>query len=394
MKDFNLKNIILFLGLAVTFNSCTEPFPLITNNYEEALVVDATITNELKNQVIKLTKTSRFEDETVTVETGAEVYVTDDAGTKYEFEEKDDQYTSKSPFQAVADKKYQLHVNTRDGRSFESSPETLTAVNPMESVTAAVETKDKILGIGIRVNSFDSSGKSTYYRFEYEETYKVVAPKWVNVRAIIDPNGTVNLVPNTLDTKNCYAHKPSTDLLLTNTNDLTEDRINFLIRFIDSQDYITTTRYSILVKQYVESLNAYTYYNTLKKMSGSESILSPNQPGLLIGNVRSTKNSANKVVGYFDVASVSTERIYFNHEDMFPNKPSPPYVTDCTQFCYGDEADNPFPCTHTKFLSYVDDFALGKITYFLNSAFYYWVEAPCGDCTKIASSIKPPFWTD
>ncbi|RED25321.1 uncharacterized protein DUF4249 [Flavobacterium cutihirudinis] len=392
MKDFNLKNIILFLGLAVTFNSCTEPFPLITNNYEEALVVDATITNELKNQVIKLTKTSRFEDEGVTIETGAEVYITDDTGTKYEFEENDDKYSSLVEFQAVAGKKYQLHVNTRDGRSFESSPETLTTVNPMESVTAAAETKDDILGIGIRIKSFDASGKSTYYRFEYEETYKVVAPKWVNTKATLGPDGNLIFSQNTTDTKICYGGKKSSDLMLANNNDLSEDRINYLIRFINSQDYITTTRYSILVRQYVESLNAYTYYNTLKKMSSSESILSPNQPGLLVGNVKSIKNPGNKVVGYFDVASVSTERIYFNHEDIFPHKPSPPYVTDCTQFCYGDETQIPEPCTHA--LPYTDDLVLRKITYFLTGGFYYWVEAPCGDCTTIASSIKPPFWTD
>lgn len=49
--------------LTFIFNGCTETYPLLTNTYEEALVVEATITNELKNQEIKITKTSRLEDE-------------------------------------------------------------------------------------------------------------------------------------------------------------------------------------------------------------------------------------------------------------------------------------------------------------------------------------------
>lgn len=398
MKNYKLNNIVVFILLVILCNSCTEAYPLLTNSYEEALVVEATITNELKTQEIKLTKTAKFEDESYLPESGAEVFITDDSGNQYNFKEDAEKYISTVEFQAVPERKYQLHINTKDGRSFESSPETLTTINPMQEVTAAVEAKDNVNGVSIRIKSFDAAHASTYYRYEYEETYKIVTPKWRPIKAELSPTGSLIFLTNSPDTKVCYGSKKSTDILLVNTNDLSEDRVDFLARFISDQDYIITTRYSILVRQYIESLAAYNYYATLKKLSGSESILSPTQPGLLQGNIKSVNNLDNKIVGYFDVASVSTERIYFNYADLFPGKGAPPYVTDCQEYCYGDpEAGQvPEPCTHVK--SPVDDLVLGKVTYFTGidgaGSFSYWVNAPCGDCTTFASNIKPTFWTD
>ncbi|ABQ04469.1 DUF4249 domain-containing protein [Flavobacterium johnsoniae] len=395
MKNYSQYKTAVLLVIAIAVNGCTETYPLITNRFEDVLIVEANLTNELKKQEVKLTKSAKFEDESYLSESGAEVFVTDDAGNKFNFSEDSEKYISNIEFKASANTKYQLHINTKDGRSFESSPEILTTATPMQSVVAAVEQKDDITGIGIRVNSFDPTSTSTYYRFEYEETYKVIAPKWLPIKLDLS-SGSPAFVSNSSDTKTCYGSKKSVELMLLNTNNLKEDRVQYLIRFISNQDYIITHRYSILVKQYVESLPAYSYYNTLNKTAESGgTITSPTQPGLLLGNLRSI-NGNSKIAGYFDVCSVSTERIYFNWEDLFPGKFPPPYYTDCTQFCYAEEPNNPVPCTHC--CSYMQDLPLEKITYFsgdgINNLETFWVDAPCGDCTKIASNIKPTFWVD
>ncbi|MFC0780328.1 DUF4249 domain-containing protein [Flavobacterium sp. HJSW_4] len=395
MKNYGLYKILIILVAAIVFNSCSEAYPLVTNRFEDVLIVEANLTNELKKQEVKLTKSAKFEDEDYQPETGAEVFITDDAGNKYSFSEDSGKYVSSVEFQAVSNTKYQLHINTKDGRSFASSPETLTTITPMQSVVAAIEQKDDINGVGIRISSFDPTATSTYYRYEYEETYKVIAPKWMPIKLDVSTGSPV-LVPNSSDTKTCYGSKKSIGLMLVNTNKLKEDRVDYLIRFINDQDYIITTRYSIFVRQYVESLAAYNYYNTLNKTAVSGgTITSPTQPGLLLGNLRST-NGDSKISGYFDVCSVSTERIYFNYEDLFPGKFPPPYAVDCTQFCYEKESYNPVPCTHC--CHYLEDLPRGIITYYsgdgIKSLETYWVDAPCGDCTKIASNIKPTFWVD
>jgi len=396
MKFHFIKNIILLFLLTILFYGCTEAYPLVTNRFEEVIIVEANITNELKKQEIKLTKSAKFEDETYLSESGARVFITDDAGNQYNFSEDSDKYISDTEFQAVPNTKYQLHISTKDGRSFESSPETLTTINPIQSVVADVEEKDGINGVAIHVNSFDPTDTSTYYRYEYEETYKVIAPKWrpTKIDWIVSTQTPVFL-PNSPDTKTCYGSGKNIELMLQSTNNLKEDRVDYLIRFINDQDYIITHRYSILVRQYIESQAAYNYYNTLKKSAATGgTIVSPTQPGFLLGNLRAINNDS-KISGYFDVCSVSSERIYFNYEDLFPGKFPPPYVVDCKEFCYStNEELVPDPCSHWG--HYADDLSLGKITYYsgTGTGFTYWVDSPCGDCTTIASSVKPPFWVD
>ena len=386
---YKISYLLLF---GFILNSCTEPYILETNTYEEALVVEATITNELKKQEITLTKTSRFEDKETQIEKGADVFMTDNTGTRYDFEEESGKYISTKEFQAIPGKEYKLNINTSDGRTFESTTETLTPINAMQDVKASVETKDSLRGAAIRVTSFDPTNTAKYYRYEYEETYKIIAPNWNLNKAIVipaNPNNpraepTYALIHNSPDTRICYNTKKSTEVLLTSTAELNDNHVDFNVRFISNQNYIITERYSILVRQYIENLASYSYYSTLKKLAGSGSLLSPNQPGFLYGNLRSVNNPSDKIIGYFDVASVSSKRIYFNYIDLFPGEVPPPYYTDCTPFCYGEQ-----PCTHMDGLT--DDIGIGKVTY---AGSPYWVNTPCGDCTKIGSNIKPPFWED
>ena len=386
-----LYKIPLLLILCILFSNCTEPFALQTNTYEEVLVVEATITNELKNQAITLSVTGPLETNEQIIVTGAEVFVADNQGNKYNFEELDGKYVSEIAFQAFSDREYQLKINTKNGKSYESTIETLPPINPLKDVTATVEEKDGEKGVAIYVDSYDPTGNAKYYRYEYEETYKIIAPKWVNQKTIVLGPMSLGLIPNPPDTKVCYSTDENTDIILANTTNTTEDKLHFLVRFLSDQNYIISHRYSILVYQYIENLAAYNYYETLRKISGSGSILTPIQPGFVAGNLKSVDNPNEKVIGYFDVASVSSKRIYFNYEDLFPFQPLPPYYTNCDvdiyPFCFGLP-----PCRGNAL---IQDVGFEKVSYqLLVGNNYHMVLAPCGDCTSFSSNIKPPFWID
>ena len=386
-----LYKIPLLLLICILFSNCTEPYALQTNTYEEVLVVEATITNEFKNQEVTLSVTSPLEVKEQIFVTGAEVIVSDNQGNKYNFEEIGAKYISKNAFQAYPDREYKLTINTKNGKSYESTTETLSPVNPLKDVTASVETKDSIRGVAIYVDSFDPTGNAKYYRYEYEETYQIIAPKWVNQKTIVLSETALGIVPNPPDTKVCYSSDKNTDILLANTSILTEDKLHFLVRFLSDQNYIISHRYSILVHQYIENLASYNYYATLRKISGTGSILSPIQPGFIEGNLKSIDNPDEQVIGFFDVASVSSKRIYFNYADLFPFEPLPPYYTNCDQdiypFCFGLP-----PCRGNAL---IQDVGLDKVSYqYIQGINYHMVAAPCGDCTTFSSNIKPLFWED
>ncbi len=389
--NISYKKILLILIICFLANGCTETYPLLTNTYEEAIVVEASLTNELKNQQIKITKTSRFEDTSIKVETGAEVIVKDDQNNSYLFEEKSGVYVSQTIFQILSGRQYTLTIKTKDGNVYESSHETLTTVSPIQSVVPSVVTnKDNQTGIQINVNSYDPTRTSKYYRFEYEESYKIIAPRWSLSKLIVTGPQSVELIPNPSNTRTCYTTKNSTDIILLNTNDLNEDRVNLPIRFIEENNYIIGHRYSILVKQYVENLAAYNFHKTMRDIASSASVLSPKQPGVLSGNIKCISDSNVKVIGYFDVATVSEQRIFFNYTDLFPGRPSP-YFNTCEdipfKFCFDGE-----DCNAESMIYNVER---NFMTYFSNAgSSYILVDAVCGDCTSFSSNVKPSFWID
>lgn len=406
----NIKYILILTVVLSILTSCTDPYILKTTNYEEALVVEATITNELKHQVVKLTKTYRLEETAPTTVSDAVVVISDNLGNDYPFAEINGVYLSVNEFQAQPNAVYHLKIITDDGKTYESSSETLTHINPIQDVIPTVVTKDGVKGVEMVVNSFDPTNSSKYYRFEYEETNKIVAPKWVPVKGVgtfvYDPNGnlggTIDLIPRTTEARVCFNTKKSDKIIVTSTNDLSEDRVAFPIRFIKSTDYTIANRYSIMVTQYVQNLASYTYYKTLKELSGSGSILSQNQPGFFAGNIKCIENPEEKVIGYFEVSSVSSKRIFFNYNQVFPTDPIPKYPYQCEvdpllqdddlnhffKLCFGMSLE----CRGSQLISGLQN---NQMCYYNNVNDIYEVyDIQCGDCTSFSSNIIPSFWID
>lgn len=416
ITTYKLVLIVLFIAVS----SCTTPYNYTTNGFENAIVIEATITNELKKQEIKLSRTYKFEDEGPVFETGATVSITDDLGTIYGFDEGAGSYFSATEFKALPGRTYQLHIKTKDGKSYSSTIEKLTTETNLDDIYTNVTTKEGILGVEIRAKSYDPANSSKYYRYEYDETYKVIAPKWSPYEAIAIPKnsgpapGDLFIQRRTKEARICYSTKKSDAIILTNTNNLSEDRVDFPVRFIPSTDYVIANRYSILVKQFVQNLSAYTFYQTLSKISGSESLLSQTQPGFLAGNIKSDTDTSEKVIGFFDVSAYSEKRIFLNFSDVFPNEKLPSYPYDCpmalitpTQikehqllYCFAD--NNIPPCFGTTVYAYI---AQGTGVYYNGYNFLGIIpnngtvtiemyDTECGDCTSFSSNIKPLFWID
>lgn len=250
--------------------------------------------------------------------------------------------------------KYKLNIKTREGKNYTSDEQLLTTETKIDNMTATVETVDGQRGVQINVNSYDPANTSKYYRYEYTETYKIIAPMWYYQEANINvipgtpttPEREVIVVTNRVkEVKTCYSSKTSDAILLNNTSTSSEDRVHYPVRFISDQNYIISHRYTIMVKQYVQNLAAYTFYKTLRELSTSESILSPKQPGFFYGNMKSVENPNEKVIGFFEVSAVSSDRIYFNYKDLFPNDNLPPYyIEDCDLKEYID-CPGDLPCT-------------------------------------------------
>lgn len=389
----------IFVFVALITASCVDPYQLETNSFEEVLVIEATLTNELKQHQVKITKTYKLEEAVPSIATNANVSVIDNLGNSYNYSFANGVYLSNEIYQAEANRSYKLRVEN-NGQIYESALETLNESKPIESITTTIETKNGDRGVQLRVNSFDANGNSKYYRFDYEETYKIIAPYWSeNVATVIldDSPGMstgdeIVISPRTYEARTCYSSVKSTELIGTSTIGLSEDRIQeFPIRFIKVTDPIIKHRYSINVKQYVQSLAAYTFYKTLAELSAAgENIFSQNQPGFFYGNIKSVATPAEKVIGFFEVSGMSEKRIFFNFEDVFPNDNPPPYFYPCEIYQYNSTVFGPSDNQGANLRSAL--FSGNGIFYSSDFPIYSLVKPECGDCTTFSSNVIPPFW--
>lgn len=374
--------------------SCTEPYALQSNTYESALVVEAVLTNEAKQHEVKLTKTYRLEENENEVETGAVVKIYGDDGSVQDFEEIDGIYKSTNIFQAIAGVKYKLTIETSNGNNYVSNLETLTTVTPIEEITASAVTNNGVRGVEIAANSYDPLNTSKYYRYTYEETYKVIVPRWSpNKLTFTSDNEIIISLRDDPQTRTCYTTNKSNNIILASTIEMTEDRVtNFPVKFIPQNNYSIANRYSILVKQYVESFNSYNFYRILKSFSNSENVLSQIQPGFIYGNIQCTNNPNEKVIGIFNVASVSSKRIFFNYEEIFPGELFPDYLDTCDikefdSSCFGPS------CAANGFYSLKSNYMSGKLVYYASEGVTFKMVKPvCGDCTTFSSNVIPAFW--
>ncbi len=399
INNMNLKNRIhrFFLGLVVIcLTNCTEEFVPKTETFESLLVIEGNITNELKQHKIQLSKTFRFEDESGTFgESNAEVIVVDSDQNEYVFEETDSGvYISTTSFQAISGLEYTLSIRTSDGKSYVSDPVVLPAETEIDNLYAERMTNDDGLeGVGIFVDSFDATGNASFYRYEYAETYRFVAPSFsfIDLEVISEDPFVVDFTPRPIEKRTCYKTDLSTDIILAKTEGLNENRISrFLVHFVGTDDYSISDRYSIQVNQFVQSREAQVFYETIEDFSGSETLFSQIQPGFIAGNINAIENPDENVLGFFQVSSVSSKRIFFNYRDFFVVEDLPPYFFSC------DGIAPPIMPSPVFFLSvyntglflFVEETGVNDV----ETGPYLLVIKECGDCTEIGNSEVPEFW--
>tara|TARA_R110002073_G_scaffold108336_1_gene243304 strand:+ start:13318 stop:14550 length:1233 start_codon:yes stop_codon:yes gene_type:complete len=410
MKKTTSSILLLFI-LSIT-NSCVEEFNAGTIEFEDAIVIEATITNEFKYQKILLSRTHKLEEKDVNPESDAIIRITTSSNNIYTFHETEPGiYISDVQFNAQPSSNYQLSITTSNGREYTSQSTQLTSnTSAIENVYAIRETnEDGVDGIGIYLDSFDPTNNSKYYGYEFEETYQILAPFWNPMEFTIpDPpnhpsyNFIWTLTPRVQEERVCYTTVNSLGRLVTSTTLLSEDRVSkILIKFISNDDLRINSRYSILVKQHTQSIQSYNYLETLNDLSNSESLLSQNQPGFLAGGIFSVNNPNEKVLGFFEISSVIQERLFFNRSDFFDSI-TEPFPWECS----------PFMPSPPETLSLKTLIGLNKVSYFFGGPppprppyrdpleewdlVEQWlvVERHCGDCTQLGSNIKPSFWID
>lgn len=270
------------------------------------MVIDGQITNEAPPYTIRLTYTGPFgltgdQRPATLVASGAQVTVTDDRGRVVRFFDRTggEYQTTDMNFRGEVGRTYKLTVVLADGKRYETKPEQMPNVPPVDSVSARL----------VQVNNFN-----TPYRYAYSVSTRDPAAdrnfyRWTAFGLTVRKSTGVpcSLGSSAICLDNCYTTESTNEVnvfsdIAVNGNPI-RNRAVFQLpvyavwpQFVEVQQYgITQTNYQF-----------WKLYQQQRARTGS--IFDP-LPAPVVGNLANTEDATDVARGYFAVTSVSRLRI-------------------------------------------------------------------------------------
>ena len=311
----NILYILFIVGVYVAVDlSCKKPYsPPAIKVDNRFLVIDGTLVNSVDSpSVFTLSRTVRLTDSTFasSPEPGALVSVEGENGDIHKFNELPGGVYKSTPILLNASARYRLTIITSNGEEYASDYVAVKQSPPIDSLTWQQQND-----VMIYLDTHDPLNNTKYYRWDFTETYQYEAP--LNAE-LSQSNGHLYYVDNTPNqTYDCWRSVNSSDILIGSTVALSQDVISKApITIVPKNSQKISIKYSILVKQYALTQDAYQYFSILKKNTENLGSIFDAQPTQLAGNIHSVKKPDEVVIGYFTASSVTQKRLFITKYDV------------------------------------------------------------------------------
>lgn len=373
-------------GLALS--GCVDRYtPDVPPAAQANLVVDGFI-NPQGSTVIKLARTFSVNTKNVgPVETRARVSIQDDAGQRYTLTENPAGTYTSAVLTLDPSRQYQLRITTAQGREYASTKQPVVRTPPIDTLTW---TPTPVQGIQLYVSTHGASAGARYYRWEYDETYQFVSA----FESAIEYDPSRNFVKSRgLSINRCWRTEPSTAILQGNSAQLNQNVLADFPLLSMLPSLKLRFGYSVLVRQIAQTQAEYNYWERLRKSTENLGTVNDPLPGRITGNVHALADTAEAVLGYVGVHSVTQKRLFVNTITQLP-KPQPASVFFDPTYasCLQTESYN-FP----RGLAEIKAGTLIPLTLivsmFTGDTIGMVVSTPaCADCRLHGTNIKPSYW--
>ena len=245
---------------------------------------------------------------------------------------------------------------------------------PIDSVTWE-EDRD----VFVYVNTHDPAGKARYYKWDFDETveYRAIYESLIDFR-----NGEIIFLSPDEYRYSCFKSYTSTSIAIGTSASLEDDviRRGFVTRIPNDNSKITH-RYSINVKQYALTAEAYKYWKVLQANTEQSGNFFDPQPAQLRSNIHNTADPDEPVIGFLSVSNFTEKRIFIRYTQLKHRQPVP-YLEDCAVDIINPAAAAEY-LTDGSFLP----------AYFLMNGGLAIAPAICVDCRLQGGvTTKPSFW--
>jgi hypothetical protein len=391
--------------LALILTTCIDPFSPRTENFESLLVVDALITNEYETYYCTLSRSIQNIHDTPVNVRGATVTVKDDLGAVFTFKETSPgKYKSDSlSFRAEAGRTYILHIVTKEGETYESDHVTMPEVPAIDSLYYGKDKKtddEGVLHDGVQIYIDSKKPQSgTYLRWTYEEWWKTHVP-YQPLFKFLDEN---NIVP-VLEPDNviCWRNNKSSEIIAGSPDGDPGSEFRKRPLFFIASDHADRlmVQYYIKIRQYSITKNEYEFWDQMQQIRDVGGDIFDRQPFQVISNIHNIDSPNDRLLGYFQVSSVSDASMYITRREVDS--------LNLQQFDYGCEIlyaspDTDFPGKPAKQVSFTQMYNIivkegyvfiDYVSFESGLVYLVFVRDYCADCTVTGNPDKPDFWVD
>ena len=365
-------HIILFLLLVTACKQNYNP-PAIAHP-PGYLVLEGFVCNDGKDSTIfTLSRTVPLNDSAAyTPVTDAAVTLEDSTGHIYPLAQTQKGTYFFPPYPFSNTTKYRLRFHSGNNE-YASDYFPLVASPPIDSITWIRSDDPLHLGVTISASTHDPQNNTHYYRWACEETWKYHVKYYANV--YWDGSNIQLLFVN--DKYYCWTSDNSNSIVLASSIQLSQDLIykNPIIQIpLNSQKL--QIRYSVLVKQYALTKEAFEWWQILQKNTEQIGSIFGVQPAGNNGNLHCLTDTSQKVIGFAGGGNIQRQRIFISNDDVLPWT----YEDDCIHV---DSPNTAIPIYFSRGYLLVEPLSPSSIRMSHNY---------CVDCTLTGTNIQPSFW--
>lgn len=281
-------------------------------------------------------------------------------------------------------KKYKLSIILADAKIYETPFLSSKATPEIDDLRFSATAN----GFNILLNTHDPNNATKYYTWDYKETWEVRVPfvsthEFRNSEVVLrDPNINIQL---------CWANSSSSNILLGSSARLSQDKITDApMTFVAGNSIKIAYLYSILVKQYGLSKEAYEYLENLKKNTEQIGGIFDPQPSELKGNVTCISDPKEQVIGWISAGRMVQKRLFIKDSDKPSVGSNWVYIQPCESVIIPQDSLINYIRANKVIVNEQSWVAPGTIAPTLYR--YTMSTAACIDCRLKGSNIKPSFW--
>jgi hypothetical protein len=373
-----MRHTLFFLLLLGLFTSCEEPYtPTIeVGDMEPIVIIDAFINVDGQSKV-RLSHTVPIGTDSSAIPLkNAVLTVQSEKGDTYKYTMNNAKGEYTLPHGPLSmNTRYKLHVQVFN-QEYSSDWVSPLATGNLDKV----ELDRTNLGMEILVNSANTESTQRFYRWQIEETWQMTS-RFVSLFTY--DKGVVRWRNPEENISRCFQFNEGADIAIATTENLDKNEIvKQKIQFIPNLSNKLGIRYSVLVKQYSISKEAYLFWSVLKKNSESVGDLFGSMPGELRGNFHQA--NGRPVLGWVDAGKPSIRREYFTSSAINPvwqfNHPG-------YEGCQAEEL-------FRRNTSLVPLHELNKSPSNPDPTHYAYTSVLCATCSRFGSTTTPDYWNE